>query len=170
MKLLRYNKESAPFVMSPPLQQYHVFKVVGACHGLVCLYCYNKYNYRKMLVIWNPCMGKSFGIVLPSFNSKNPLVFGCMVCPTIVKIINAATMPWHVEVFTLSSGVWDVIPSGYLPRQSIRLDTSTQRWMAMCLGVETQHCLFLLSLVIVCFERSVWKSVLSCYLVWEMSM
>jgi hypothetical protein len=38
-------------------------------------------------------------------------------------------MPWHVEVFTLSSGVWNVIPTGNLPRQTIRLanfDNSTQ--------------------------------------------
>jgi hypothetical protein len=35
-------------------------------------------------------------------------------------------MPGHVEVFTLSSGVWNVIPSGNLLRQTIRLDTSTQ--------------------------------------------
>nr|GFA37612.1 hypothetical protein [Tanacetum cinerariifolium] len=71
-----------------------------------------------MLVIWNPSIGKSFGIALPSFNSKNPLVFGFGVCPvtrdpTVVKIIYAFNKPWLVEVFSLSSGVWNVIPSDF---------------------------------------------------------
>ncbi|GKB64254.1 probable LRR receptor-like serine/threonine-protein kinase isoform X2 [Tanacetum coccineum] len=34
-------------------------------------------------------------------------------------------MPWHVEVFTLSSRVWNVIPSGNLPHESIGLDSKT---------------------------------------------
>nr|GEU65776.1 hypothetical protein [Tanacetum cinerariifolium] len=125
------QQELAPFVVSPLLKQYLVLKVVGACHGLLCLYGYNKDSDIRMLVIWNPSIGKSFGIGLPSFNSKNPPVFGFGVCPvtrdpTIVKIIYAVNMPWRVEVFTLSLRVWNVIPSGNLPRQSIRLDKSTQ--------------------------------------------
>ncbi|GJT58335.1 hypothetical protein Tco_0993389 [Tanacetum coccineum] len=43
--------------------------------------------------------------------------------PTVLKI---SYNPWHVEVFTLSSGVWSLIPSSDLPRESIRLDSSTQ--------------------------------------------
>ncbi|GJT68543.1 hypothetical protein Tco_1020023 [Tanacetum coccineum] len=34
--------------------------------------------------------------------------------------------PWHVEVFTLSSGVWNVIPSSNLLRQSGKLTFSPQ--------------------------------------------
>nr|GFA97100.1 hypothetical protein [Tanacetum cinerariifolium] len=45
--------------------------------------------------------------------------------PTVVKFVCADNMPLHVEVFTLSSGVWNVIPSGNLP-QTIRLETSAQ--------------------------------------------
>ncbi|GJU79873.1 F-box protein-like protein [Tanacetum coccineum] len=57
--------------------------------------------------------------------------------PTIVKIsyidmflqmnnVDNINIPWHVEVFTLSSGIWSMIPSSNLPRESIRLKSSTQ--------------------------------------------
>ncbi|GJU92524.1 probable galacturonosyltransferase 7 isoform X2 [Tanacetum coccineum] len=85
-----------------------------------------------MVVIWNPSTGKSFGIVDPRCPPLNEIkmVYGFGVCPvtsdpTVVKVLCAANMPWQVEVFTLSSGVWNVIPSGNLPRQSIKLNTST---------------------------------------------
>ena len=127
------QQEFAPFVMSPLLQQCHASHVVGACHGLICLFGFHK---KLLFVIWNPSIGKSFGIVHPSFLSvtrdynRNQLVFGFGVCPvtrdpTIVKILCKDYMPWDVEVFTLSSGVWNVIPSGNLPRQSIKLNNNS---------------------------------------------
>ncbi|GJR38203.1 ribonuclease H-like domain, reverse transcriptase, RNA-dependent DNA polymerase [Tanacetum coccineum] len=63
--------------------------------------------------------------------SQNKLVFGFGVCPNtrdpiVVKIIYAVNMPWYAEVFTLSSGVWTVIPCSKLPRESIELNTSAQ--------------------------------------------
>nr|GEX48333.1 probable galacturonosyltransferase 7 isoform X2 [Tanacetum cinerariifolium] len=113
--------------------QYSVYKVVGACHGLLCLFAYNKDNCRTMVVIWNLSIGKSFGIAIPRRppKIKIKIVYGFDVCPvtsdsTVVKVLCAANMPWQVEVFTLTSGVWNVIPSGNLPRQSIQLNTSTQ--------------------------------------------
>ncbi|GJW98382.1 probable galacturonosyltransferase 7 isoform X2 [Tanacetum coccineum] len=122
------QQEFAPFAVSPLLKQYRITSVVGGCHGLLCLYCYNNDSNIKMLVIWNPSIRKSFGIVIP--RSINPDDYGFGVCPvtkdpTLVKIIHRTGMPWHVEVFTLSSGVWNVIPSGNLPRQSITLDKRT---------------------------------------------
>ncbi|GKA48635.1 RNA-directed DNA polymerase, eukaryota, reverse transcriptase zinc-binding domain protein [Tanacetum coccineum] len=45
------QQEFAPFVVSPLLKQYRITSVVGGCHGLLCLYCYNKDSNRKMLVI-----------------------------------------------------------------------------------------------------------------------
>nr|GEY39827.1 hypothetical protein [Tanacetum cinerariifolium] len=83
-----------------------------------------------MVVIWNYSIGKSFGIALPIYDPI-PALYGFGVCPftsdpTVVKFVCADNLPWHVEVFTLSSGVWNVIPSGNLPRQSIRLNSSTQ--------------------------------------------
>ncbi|GJZ10304.1 probable galacturonosyltransferase 7 isoform X2 [Tanacetum coccineum] len=83
-----------------------------------------------MLVIWNPSIGKSFGIVGPSYHS-HIFSYGFGVCPvtkdpTVLNIIQTDTKPWHVEVFTLSSRVWNMIPSTNLPHKSIRLDLKTQ--------------------------------------------
>ncbi|GKA65904.1 probable galacturonosyltransferase 7 isoform X2 [Tanacetum coccineum] len=97
------QQDFSPFVASPLLKQCRIVYVVGACHGLLCLFGYNEDKHYYILVIWNPSIGKSFGLALPEYN-----------------------MPWHVEVFRLSSGVWNVIPSSNLPRQTIRLDWSTQ--------------------------------------------
>ncbi|GJV43440.1 probable galacturonosyltransferase 7 isoform X2 [Tanacetum coccineum] len=142
------KQELTPFVMSLLLKQYCLSFVVGTCHGLMCLYGFHKGCKNWMVVIWNPSIGKSFGIVVPSFysqsviysrnqqtinHSKNQLVFGFGVCPNtrdpiVVKIIYAVNMPlpWYAEVFTLSSGVWTVIPCSKLPRESIELNKSTQ--------------------------------------------
>lgn len=122
------RQEFAPSVVSPLIKQLHVCNFVGACHGLLCLFCYSNVYYKNMVVIWNPCIRKSFGIVVPRYDPQ--LVFGFAVCPinrdpTVVKIKHEGFgMPWHVEVFTLSSGVWNVIPTGNLPRQTIRLANS----------------------------------------------
>ncbi|GJV59738.1 hypothetical protein Tco_1465838 [Tanacetum coccineum] len=119
-----HQQEFAPFVVSPLLKQY-VSKGVGACHGLLCLYGFHSGYKKWMLVIWNP----SFGIVDPILHS-NTFGYGFGVCPvtkdpTVVKIIQTDNKPWHVEVFTLSSRVWNVIPSSNLPHQSIILDPKT---------------------------------------------
>ncbi|GJV46018.1 probable galacturonosyltransferase 7 isoform X2 [Tanacetum coccineum] len=129
------KQEFAPFVMSPLLKQYSsVSFVVGTCHGLMALYCYhNVYKCKRILVIWNPFIGKSFGIALPIYdpNIYIPTAYGIGVCPvtsdpTVVKIVDVNNMPLHVEVFTLSSGVWNVIRGDHLSRQSIKLYSSGQ--------------------------------------------
>ncbi|GJZ10302.1 retrovirus-related pol polyprotein from transposon TNT 1-94 [Tanacetum coccineum] len=124
------QQEFAPFVLSPLLKQYYFSFVVGACHGLLCLYGLHKGYKEWMLFIWNPSIGKSFGIVGPSYHS-HIFSYGFGVCPvtkdpTVLNIIQTDTKPWHVEVFTLSSRVWNVIPSTNLPHKSIRLDLKTQ--------------------------------------------
>ncbi|GJV17414.1 hypothetical protein Tco_1362737, partial [Tanacetum coccineum] len=78
--------------------------------------------------------GKSIGIVPYTYSqsqtySADHLVFGFGVCPvtrdpTVVKIKPGNRKPWHVEVFTLSSGVWNVIPSSNLLRQLVGLTNS----------------------------------------------
>ncbi|GJW98386.1 probable LRR receptor-like serine/threonine-protein kinase isoform X2 [Tanacetum coccineum] len=109
-------QEFAPSVLSHLLKHYCVQRVVGACHGLMCFYGYNKHNYTTKVVIWNPSIGKPFGIALPIYDPILTL-YGFGVCPftsdpTVVKFVCKDNMPWHVEVFTLSSGVWNIIPSG----------------------------------------------------------
>ncbi|GJV59737.1 retrovirus-related pol polyprotein from transposon TNT 1-94, partial [Tanacetum coccineum] len=120
------QQELAPFVVSPLLKQHYLLFVVGACHGLQCMYGFHNGYKEWMLVIWNPSIGKSFGIVDPSYHSHT-FKYGFGVCPvtkdhTVVKIIQTDNKPWHVEVFTLSSRVWNVLPSSNLPHESIRLD------------------------------------------------
>nr|GEV68023.1 hypothetical protein [Tanacetum cinerariifolium] len=123
------HQEFAPFVRSPLLKQFSLYEVVGVCHRLMSLYGFHKDYKNGMVVIWNPSIGKSFGILVPGFVS---LDFGFGVCPitrdpTIVNILcTYKMMPWYIEVFTLSSGVWNVILCSKLPRQSIKLNTSTQ--------------------------------------------
>ncbi|GJX54587.1 putative pentatricopeptide repeat-containing protein [Tanacetum coccineum] len=62
-----------------------------------------------MVVIWNPNVRKSVGIVIPKVGYN---VFGFGVCPDtsdpkLVKMIVAKIPPmWQVEVFTLSTRVW----------------------------------------------------------------
>ncbi|GJY12604.1 probable galacturonosyltransferase 7 isoform X2 [Tanacetum coccineum] len=128
--------EFAPFVLSPLLKLI-VSYVVGTCHGLLCLFGLHKGYGKWMIVIWNPSIRKSFGIALPHYYQMNrqtltyplfkQLMFGFGVCPvtkdpTVVKIVSPCNKPRYVEVFTLSSGVWNVIPRGNLPRQSIQLN------------------------------------------------
>ncbi|GJV14878.1 hypothetical protein Tco_1360201 [Tanacetum coccineum] len=83
-----------------------------------------------MLVVWNPCIRKSFGIgTVPMYDNRtySLIIYGFGVCPitidhTVVKVLSPVNKPWHVEVFTSSLGVWNVIPSSNLPRQSIKLN------------------------------------------------
>lgn len=114
--------------------------VVGTSHGLLCLYGNYTDSGKHMAVLWNPSIRKSIGVEVPGGVSDRPYdnVFGFGVCPvtsdpTIVKItfINmCATMhyrfsvPWQVQVFTLSSGTWRIIPSSNLPRGSIEVTSS----------------------------------------------
>nr|GEY94845.1 hypothetical protein [Tanacetum cinerariifolium] len=118
--------------------------VIGSSCGLWCFYDYSPRT--KMVVIWNPSIGKSVGIVVPRLLNNSPdhmqfttLAFG--VCPstydpTIVVIMSYIEMvldigdtnniPWQAEVFTLSSKTWKMIPSSNVPRESVRLRSSTQ--------------------------------------------
>ncbi|GKE57425.1 probable galacturonosyltransferase 7 isoform X2 [Tanacetum coccineum] len=71
----------------------HILRnVVGACHGLLCLFGNN--GDTDILVIWNPSIGKSFGIVAPYYDIKSFLEtsygFGVRPVtndPTVVKLV-----------------------------------------------------------------------------------
>nr|GEX22932.1 hypothetical protein [Tanacetum cinerariifolium] len=129
-----FKVQQQEFAVSPLLKQYSITSVIGACHGLVCFYGFHRGYNNWMAAIWNPSIRISFGIVVPNIYSLTKIysiVFGFGVCPvsrdpTFVTIVYVVNMPWHVEVFTLSSGVWNVIPSSNLLRPSIELNPSTQ--------------------------------------------
>ncbi|GJT42687.1 reverse transcriptase domain-containing protein [Tanacetum coccineum] len=87
----------------------------------------------EMVVIWNPSIRTSVGIVLPCdlTNISGKLArFGFGVCPstydpTIVKLSfsfeGKDTVKWQVEIFSLSSKTWKMIVSSNLPRKSVAL-------------------------------------------------
>ncbi|GKE61115.1 probable LRR receptor-like serine/threonine-protein kinase isoform X2 [Tanacetum coccineum] len=124
-----FKVQQKEFAVSPLLKRYPASDVVGACHGLLCLFAYHLGYDDGRVVIWNPSIQKSVGIFVLLSLEDTYIGFG--VCPitrdpTVVNVVWALNKPWHVEVFTLSSGVWNVIPSSNLPRQSVRLNPRTQ--------------------------------------------
>ncbi|GKB41270.1 probable galacturonosyltransferase 7 isoform X2 [Tanacetum coccineum] len=123
------QQELAPAAVSPLIKQFYVTQFVGASHGLVCLFCYDESYNKDMVVIWNPSIRKSFGIAVVHNYDYNVFGFGVRpdtTDPTVVKITQTDNKHWHVEVFTLSSGVWNVIPISNLLRQSIKLTSLHQ--------------------------------------------
>ncbi|GJR97527.1 putative F-box domain-containing protein [Tanacetum coccineum] len=106
--------------------------VVGGSQGLFCIYNYASFNSAtKAAIIWNPTIRKSVDIVVPNVlnNHRYITTVGFGVCPQtcdpkLVKIISdrqiqsKSSIPWQVEVFTLSSGVWTSLSTN-LPRKSI---------------------------------------------------
>ncbi|GJS20099.1 F-box/kelch-repeat protein-like protein [Tanacetum coccineum] len=134
------QENDSPPIVSDLIKQIEEFsKVVGSSHGLWCLYG-NDDSGERMVVLWNPSIRKSVGIVVPydvfDTSPYKTTVFGFGVCPVtydpiIVKLSyvnrnDADSIPWHVEFLTLSSKRWEMIPSTNLPRQTIRLKSSTQ--------------------------------------------
>lgn len=96
-------------------------RVVGSCHGVFCVYGVSN-NGRNMVVLWNPSIRKCVGMVVP-LDDKH-VDFGFGVCPVtndpmIVRIPCVFEFSRQVEVFTLSSGVWSVIPSSKMFSDSI---------------------------------------------------
>ncbi|GJV58084.1 F-box protein-like protein [Tanacetum coccineum] len=134
------QQQDSPPIVSDLIKQFQQFSiVVGSSCGSWCLE--GNISGRNMLVLWNPSIRRSVAIVVPydfSYPYKTTTFFGFGVCPvtndpTIVKIsyidifskmINSDNMHWNVEIFTLSSKRWEMIPNSNLPRESIRLRSS----------------------------------------------
>ncbi|KAL7609240.1 hypothetical protein Lser_V15G12364 [Lactuca serriola] len=115
-------------------------RVVGSSQGLLCLYDFLQdpschYSGTLVVVLWNPSIRKSVDVVVPGVLDMmfEHTVLGFGVCPitsdpTIVKIINISKkmkqrdgVPFLVEVFTLSTGNWRVIPSSKLPNKPVEV-------------------------------------------------
>ncbi|GJW98387.1 RNA-directed DNA polymerase, eukaryota [Tanacetum coccineum] len=130
------QQELAPAVVSPLIKQFSISKFVGACHGLVCLFCYNESYNKDMVVIWNPSIRKSFGTAVVSNDDYNLFGFGVRPDtsdPTVVKIIQTDNKPWNVEVFTLSSYrfiYWDAYDTtfAYDPYMLVSFDLITKEF------------------------------------------
>ncbi|GKB88720.1 putative reverse transcriptase domain-containing protein [Tanacetum coccineum] len=92
--------------------------ILGCSQGLFCFYkfCIKSINpITSIAVIWNPAIRKSVDVVVPSVSVRDT-VLGFGVCPrtndpklvkaTLAGYTSVYIVPWEVEVFTLSSGVW----------------------------------------------------------------
>ncbi|GJV08452.1 beta-glucosidase 11-like protein isoform X2 [Tanacetum coccineum] len=132
------DEQEQDFSPNVPLLVKQLYKstVIGSSCGLWCLHGYDT-SKTELVVIWNPSIRKSVGIVVPSVlnNTTQKIThFGLGVCPstydpTIVGI-SWDFLEWeHKAVgvfFTLSSNTWKMIPSSNMPRESIRLRLATQ--------------------------------------------
>ncbi|KAI3776480.1 hypothetical protein L1987_46265 [Smallanthus sonchifolius] len=106
--------------------------IIGCSHGLLCVYGNSP---TVMAVVWNLSIRKAVGVVVPNVPKDGiyTTALGFGVCPEtndpkIVKITQIdrriiaeyiTNIPWQVEVFTLSTGVWRNPYSTNLPRKSI---------------------------------------------------
>ncbi|XP_076949299.1 uncharacterized protein LOC143621898 [Bidens hawaiensis] len=115
------------------------YRIIGSSHGLLCLYGYFRRGHdfsflgKHMTVLWNISIRKAVVVVEPDVGDEiYTTVIGFGVCretidPKIVKIkhiypwshLESGTcIPWQVEVFALSTGVWRS-PYNNPPRKSI---------------------------------------------------
>ncbi|KAJ0818483.1 putative F-box domain-containing protein [Helianthus annuus] len=92
--------------------------MLDCSHGLVCLlgYTRDRVNRKKLVVVWNPLIGKSVGIEIPD-PDRAYIVIGFGVCPKtsdpkIVKLSRFfdSDAEAKAEVFTLSSRAWRSVP------------------------------------------------------------
>ncbi|MFS7927911.1 putative F-box domain-containing protein [Helianthus anomalus] len=91
--------------------------MLDCSHGLVCLHGWTRdpvNRKKKLVVVWNPLIGKSVGIEIPD---RADIVIGFGVCPKtsdpkILKISLSVDNEAEAtaEVFTLSSGAWRSLP------------------------------------------------------------
>ncbi|KAJ0751872.1 putative F-box domain-containing protein [Helianthus annuus] len=128
-------------------------RIIGNSHGLLCLYgCYGLET--TMAVVWNVSIKKAIAVVVPNVaNGVYTTFVGFVVCPAtndpkIVKITNIIhwedvesipdSIPWQVEVFTLSTGAWRS-PYNNLPRTSIQFGSSQVVVEGFCYWLATDR-------------------------------
>ncbi|KAF5762781.1 putative F-box domain-containing protein [Helianthus annuus] len=128
-----FPQDRVPLTLPLFVKMLRRYRQIGSSHGLLCLY-----NDRK-LVIWNPLIRKAVVVIVPNVvdDMMFQTVLGFGVCiessdPKIVKIRHSNRftnmesvnyIPWQVEIFTLSTGVWRSLNSSNLPRKSIILES-----------------------------------------------
>ncbi|XP_035832963.1 F-box/kelch-repeat protein At3g23880-like [Helianthus annuus] len=111
------------------------YTTIDSSHGLFCLFG----KTDRKAVIWNPSIRKAVDVLLPDMADdeieRYRTVLGSGVCretkdPKIVQIKIDIDMgdavPWQVEVFTLSTGVWRSVYSGNVPSKFVRFSTGEQ--------------------------------------------
>ncbi|KAJ0917068.1 putative F-box domain-containing protein [Helianthus annuus] len=131
-----HQKLSYSFPLLAKLLQHS--SIIGTSHGLVCLYGSDD-SGKDMAVVCNLSIRKAVGVIVPNLPSGTTygIVVGFGVCgetidPKIVKITyiidrwidieSITSIPWQVEVFTLSTGAWRAPFSNSLPSRSFHFN------------------------------------------------
>ena len=104
---------------------------VGTSEGVWCFH-----SYYKSIVIWNPSLRKSVGLMVPNWlrnksGRKSFIAFGVSpenLDPTVLHISLPKTGhgEWFVTVFSFATKHWRPIETQNTPRDSIRLKRSSQ--------------------------------------------
>lgn len=111
-------------VLAKLLMMSFMSRVVGISHGLLCLYGnYSSYHTGcrsegTMVVLWNPSIRKSIGILVPDICGGLGTLLGFGVCPITSDPTVVMISVGVAQVFTLSSGSWRIL-SGNLLNKSI---------------------------------------------------
>ncbi|MFS8029639.1 putative F-box domain-containing protein [Helianthus anomalus] len=132
-----FPHQKASLTMPVLLNRLRVPVLLGSSHGVFFFYGYTN-DHNTLAVLYNPSIRKAVGVVVPFVRADgmtylNILGFGvCSSSSSDPKIVNLTrikrynsldyTIPWQVQVFTLSTATWrSPHSSNPPPRRSIEL-------------------------------------------------
>ncbi|KAJ0568608.1 putative F-box domain-containing protein [Helianthus annuus] len=127
-----FPRHKVSLTVPAPVDMLKHSRIIGSSHGLMCLYS----DYGETAVVWNISIRKAVAVNVPNVGDyyRYEAVLGFGVCgetsdPKIVKITpivmdSTSSMPWQIDVFTLSTGAWRRPYSTNLPRKSLNFDCS----------------------------------------------
>uniref|UniRef100_A0A2N9J9Y8 F-box domain-containing protein n=1 Tax=Fagus sylvatica TaxID=28930 RepID=A0A2N9J9Y8_FAGSY len=132
----------------PSKKDLDIFRVVGTCNGLICLY--DLYDYLtkciEQLFLWNPCVRKFVKLPLPNFTflGRNAAIrtnsyigLGFDSKTSDYKVVRLLCYVCHpdipedqpvVEVYSLSTGEWRMVTVSP-PRCTLELDSPPQTFV-----------------------------------------
>ncbi|KAJ0691628.1 putative F-box domain-containing protein [Helianthus annuus] len=124
-----FPEQRVSVTLPPLVKMLKGYRILGSSHGLLCLY------NNGRVVIWNPSIRKTVAVVVPNMlddgifdtglgfgvcrETSDPKVVRIRYIRSFVDTESVTSIPWQVEVFTLSTGEWRSPDSSNLPRKSI---------------------------------------------------
>ncbi|KAJ0568709.1 putative F-box associated interaction domain-containing protein [Helianthus annuus] len=129
-----FPRHKVSLTVPAPVDMLKHSRIIGSSHGLMCLYS----DYGETAVLWNISIRKVVAVNVPNVGDygRYEAVLGFGVCgfgetndPKIVKITPivmdcTSSIPWQIDVFTLSTGAWRRLYSTNLPRKSLKFNCS----------------------------------------------
>ncbi|CAN1346994.1 F-box protein At3g07870 [Linum perenne] len=110
--LTHHSKVKPPFRFNN-----HSFSLVGSSRGLVCL-MHNLYTYNYTITLWNPSIGKTFDLPLPSLTFDTHGAFEALLgfgfdssthdykVVRVLRLLERDDIEIEVEVFSLKARSW----------------------------------------------------------------